>query len=232
MRNFANPSLATPNTLANRLVGIAGQLTRLAVVLAAASNVYAEISFTEIGDPAFEIVGHATVASPLSHTEHWDDLDDIFGPSNLVVEGAGVVPVEPINISIDEHVRREVAASGRINTNVFAVEEIFWERNWTSLLNLSPTSPAPTGSSPQSPNGPIIPNDIFPLTHQFKLYQNGSQVWTSPKRKFSSLASAGSQTLDDGTEIDFTESSFRDLRAPRRLGRRSRTFIRLTRCKL
>jgi hypothetical protein len=211
MRIFTTPSLIdTSNPGTNRPIGTASHLALLVLLLTATSNSYAQIGFTKVGDPVFEIVGHATVSSPVSSGEFWNDLNDIFGPSDLVVEGVGVTPIEPVNMSIDEHVRRKVAASGRVNTDVFAVEEIFWDQNWTSLLSLSPTGTAATGASPQNSNGPIIPNDIYPLTHQFELYQNGSHVWTSPARSRSSLGSVGSQTLDDGTQIDFTEFSFGD----------------------
>ena len=186
------------------------QLALLVLLLATSSNAYADFTFTKIGDPVFEIVGHATVSAPGQGPDFWNNLNDIFGPSNLVVEGVGIIPIEPVNIPIDEHVRREVAASGRVNTDVFAVEEIFWDHSWTRLLSLSPTSTAPIGASPQNSNGPIIPNDIYPLKESFKLYEDGVRVWTSTPRTVSSLGSAGSQTLDDGTQIDFTELSFGD----------------------
>ena len=209
MRIFTTPSRKeTPNTPTNRTVGTATHLALLVLLLTTTSNAHAEITITKIGDPVFEISGHAAVASPVRLSNFWNDLNEVFGPSDLVVERVGVVPLEPVNTSIVEDVRRDVAASGRVNTDVFAVEEIFWDQSWISLLSLSPTSTAETGASLQSSNGPVIPNDIYPLRSKVKLFKNGAQVANSNPITRSSLGSVGTQTLDNGTEIDFTELNF------------------------
>ena len=224
MRSYTTPSLTQiPNTSTSRTVGTASHLAVLVLMLASTSNSYAEISFKKIGDPVFEIAGHVTGSAPGRSSNVWNDVDNIFGPSHLVVgrhpseqsgPEVGIVPIEEVDNPIGEHVRREFAASGRVNTNVFAVEEIFWDRSWMRLLSLSPTSTAPLGASPQNSNGPIIPNDIYPLTNRWKLYQNESLEWTPSPRTRQSLGSAGSQTLDDGTQIDFSELSFGDYVLP------------------
>ena len=196
----------------------------LLVVTAIASTSNAEItSFKKIGDPVFEVAGHVTGSYQGGSRDVWNVADDIFGPSHVVAGDhpgnnngpeVGIIPIGEFDMPIEEQARREFAASGRVNTNVFSVEEIFWDRSWVRLLSLSPTSAAPTGASPQNLDGPIIPDDIFPLTQKFELYQNGSHVWTSSVRTRASLGSAGSQTLDDGTQIDFTELNFGDYVVP------------------
>lgn len=156
MKSYTSKAL-TENSLTTttRTAGNAFYLVFLVFLLTTTSNSYAEITFTKIGDPVFEIVGQVTMSAPGSSSNLWNALNDVFGPSDLVVEGVGIVPIEPVDIPIDEHARREVAASGRVNTNVFAVEEIFWDHSWANLLSLSPSSTAAIGASPQSSNGPI-----------------------------------------------------------------------------
>ena len=224
MKSYTSKAL-TENSLTttNRTAGNLFHLVLLVFFLATTSNSYGETTFTKIGDPVFEITGLVTGAAPGRSSDIWNDAESIFGPSHLVVGNhpsersgpeVGIIPIEAIDVSIDQHVRREFAASGRVNTNVFAVEEIFWDRSWVRLLSLSPTSTAPSGASLHNSNGPVIPNDIYPLTHRYELYQNGTRVSTPSPRPRLPLGSVGLQTLDDGTEIDFTELNFGDYVVP------------------
>ena len=202
----------------------------LCIVAPAAS--FGGVQYEKIGDPVFEIVGHVSGSTAVPRSlvlsqPTWErTLDDIFGPEYLVktapnTGSAPAIPtiVEPLDMPVDEHVRRSVAASGMINTDVFSVREMFWDRSRLGLLILSPTGAAPDGASPQDANGPVIPNDLFPLrSHRnHELHQNGSIVDRFSSSPIPALESRGLLTDADGIQHDFTDLNYGDLIIPNTL---------------
>ena len=225
--NQSHAAVKVPNLVSKHLPNFAQLSATLLITLAATPNSLGEIRVEKIGDPAFEIADQITFSTPFRATSRARTellFKDLLGPSYLADSGTDwsidrfidVSILEPLGTATDQHLRERVAASGFINTDAFSVEEIFWDGgSRIDFLVLSPTDNAPSGASPQSPDGPVISNDIFPLTQTGnQLYQHGVQVYSGHTKTIESLDSYGAVTDEGGYETDFTGLNYGDLIIP------------------
>lgn len=93
-------------------------------------------------------------------------------PSEVFGIGPGAAHPGPYDTELTEGMR----AQGFVEQSTFTQEEVTLPLSAFAIWMIVPTSAAPSGSSPDSPSGPIIPNTLFPLHVDFQAYFDGVAV--------------------------------------------------------
>jgi hypothetical protein len=104
-----------------------------------------------------------------------------------------------------------VAAAGYLATDVFTVDE-FTTGATFYVQSLVPDSNAPNGRSPDFSDGPVIPNEVFPINVTLNVLKDGDPIYNdSGVLDIQSLSSYGTAWFDNGQSTDFTDSNWSHL---------------------
>ena len=219
------PSTEQCNTGQSTLGSACQRLLLITVaVLASTSPSRAELRLERVGNPLFDVssgMGGSLDTSPRVAGFNYDQsLEDLLNPSFLNLR-PGVKPrhltlLDPIGIPLEQSIREAMAENEIIQTDAFVVDDAFWTRSALHFLVLTPNDSAPHGSSPTQVDGPVIPNDIFPLVvRRHGLRLDGATVGNASTGTIRSLESYGAGT-HHGEEYDLTGMNFSEIVLPRR----------------
>ena len=157
---------------------------------------------TRIGDPVYKPVGF----TPFAVDDSSDLLDTwkaILPEPNHVHIGPTKLPGQPHQGPYDTELSEGVAAAGHLITDVFTVEE-FTSGMTIYAYSLVPTSHAPNGRSPDFSDGPVIPNEILPITITMNVLKDGNPIFDdSGISVVESLSSYDQMRLDNGQTTEF-----------------------------
>lgn len=179
---------------------------------------YAGVSLTQIGDPVWEPTDFVMASFDIGQISREVPIrrrfvGDLLGSSYKVPDGlntTALFPGESQDGPLDSVLRRTVAAQGGINTDVFLPEDV---RNPVYMIKGStivPSENAPMGASRDSELGPVMPNDIFPITAATSVRFNGGGVGclSCDTRSIVALDSIGSFVDTDGQTHDVSDLSW------------------------
>lgn len=177
--------------------------TVIAILCLRSSVPSAEIQVTQIGTPVFKPADFTPFAIDQS-TDLLDTWKAILPEPHHMHIGNTKLPGEPHPGPYDNELIEGVAAAGHLVTDVFTVDE--FTSGWTIYTySLVPDLNAPEGRSPDFDNGPVIPNEIFPIEVTVDVLSNGNSIGGSYQYLLESLSSYGKVTFDNGHKTDFTE---------------------------
>ena len=154
--------------------------------------VNAETKLVKVGNPLFEVTGGVAVipaANPTSGSlEPW--LDNIAGVLNDVRHGEHITirnachdcPLKPSAGPYDQEIRQGLVDAGYLLTDAFIQDELSSPATLLFPVVLTPSSDAPIGSSFESSNGLVIPNDIFPIRATASIFNGGTNLGTASRR--------------------------------------------------
>lgn len=146
----------------------------------------------EIGNPRWKPVDfHQFTSKWFKYQEVMTALlpppDHIWNPM------LGVAPGEPHEMPYDNELADGMAASGHVDRISFTSAE-FMHGIYLVWMNVPRNENAPSGSSPDFDHGPIIPNDLFPISVEIKYSRNG--VFNSSISAFDVSALQASPPVD------------------------------------
>ena len=82
----------------------------------------------------------------------------------------GVGPGDPHAGPYDSELGANVTALGYVEHTLFAQEDGLLPNAIMAVWMMVPSAGAPTGKSPDSASGPVIPNSVFPITASLENY--------------------------------------------------------------
>ena len=101
-----------------------------------------------------------------------------------------------------------VAAAGFVTTNVFTLDEIEFG-SLVTPFQLIPDVDAPNGPSPDYSSGPVIPNEVFPITWTQNLLWEGKKIFSEDGRTtVEALTDLGSVFTNDGQTYDYSRLNY------------------------
>ena len=191
------------------------------LIILATMSAASHADFTTLvqhGTPLFEPGGFARASVPYpghaprdERLPRFEELqNEVFGTlhsSTRVDDFPTFVPGDAHSGPYDLEPREGLARLGVVNTSSFTADDYRWPTGVYRLYNLVPIEGAPMGASPDSPLGPIIPNDIFPLSIEWTIHRDGSELFRN-NQTLASLDSLGTVTDIDGVVRDFTGLSY------------------------
>ncbi len=146
--------------------------------MAGANNV----ALTEVGSPIWQPVDFITTSGPgTSFQEFLDSLNTILAPPNHVqIPGLGIGPGDPHAGPYDQEMSDGLANSGFPDTTTFLRSQFTLTGDVVITgYMVIPRAGAPTGRTPDSADGPMIPNDLFPIVATIDIQRNGQSGWDS-----------------------------------------------------
>ena len=193
------------------------------LVLAPCTFCYAVEELKKIGNPRWEPRGQVVISVPFSTVFDRSEeanlikkgvVADALGGNHVLPDGpippagrtsAVMFPGAQHDGPYDDELREAWAAQGFINTDVFTFKEA---RNPSHLLFgrvLVPSVDAPLDVSPDGTHGPVIPNEIFPITKTRAVSFNGrTPELVGVPRPIGALGTSGPIVDTNGDEHDHT----------------------------
>ena len=174
-------------------------ITRIAGVLLLAlvtcSTSHGDFQAVKVGDPVFELSSVGTSPEPFGSSTTL--MLDILGPTHPRDPSLFfMLPGTPHDGPYGQHIREQIAAHGLVNTDVFTANELRRSRGMMGVTTLVPSDNAPSGPSPDGTDGPVIPNDIFPITVTREgILHNGRELFGRVSFRFKSLEDLGTVTF-------------------------------------
>jgi hypothetical protein len=129
------------------------------------------VQLDKLGDPNWRPVDfHQFTSKWFKYQEVMTSIlpppDHIWSPT------LGVAPGAPHEGPYDHELAEGMAASGHIDKSSFTRAE-FTHGTYLIWMNVPREETAPLGSSPDSAEGPIIPNEVFPINVTIQHSRNG-----------------------------------------------------------
>jgi hypothetical protein len=183
-------------------------------VIGVETTARAEVIVTPIGAPTFVLTDFNLFAAPIGtaasgYAEFLQTAQAILPPPNhLFSLPTGIVPGDPHAGPYDNEINQGVAVNGFIESTTFTTAQ-FSNGTGVFLAFMITAGPdSPTGSSPDFPSGPIIPNTIFPISIAAQTFTNG--VFNDDSGEFKVPAIAGVEGYSHfpyflADNFDFTE---------------------------
>lgn len=130
------------------------------------------------GAPSFKVVGVALFAATLGSATQLEQtpsvLDQVLSPHHEFDPSKGLIgPKTQHSPPYDSELSSKLAAAGYVSSGTFADCQLFSPKGLVLMLMIAPESGAPSGTSFDLANGPIIPNSSFPMSLGTDLYREG-----------------------------------------------------------
>jgi hypothetical protein len=149
------------------------------LVLGVDATARAGVLVTTVGTPTFAPVDFHLFAAPIGtaasgYAEFIETQQAILPPPDHILNPIlGIGPGTPHAGPYDQEIGNGVASAGFVQSTVFSTSQYSNGAGVFLAFMLVPGANSPTGSSPDFPSGPIIPNVNFPLTIDGGTYTNG-----------------------------------------------------------
>lgn len=132
----------------------------------------------KIGSPAWEPVDFHQVAVDLgpyapAYTLGMQSLV-LPSPDHVWNDALGIAPGAAHPPPYDDELEHNLAAVGLESRSMFSQAEFTWPNAILGIWMVVPSAGAPTGSSPDFEQGPIIPHTICPIHADTELYIQGA----------------------------------------------------------
>jgi hypothetical protein len=138
-----------------------------------------QVKLTRFGNPVWRPAGFNLISAPIGtpadgFAEFVETAEKILPPpDHLFASGFGIVPGAPHPPPYDDEMDDGVKAAGFkdkivFSSGQFSIPDAVW-----LLFMIIPGAGAPLGSSPDYGHGPIVPNNLFPITVSTILTSNG-----------------------------------------------------------
>jgi hypothetical protein len=141
---------------------------------------YASITFTPIGNPIWQAVGGVQFSAPIGtgddgYNEFFTTQQAILPPPNSQFNPTNgqIIPGAPHPGPYNSEVITGVAAQGYKTGSVYNASDFSNGKGIWLGLEYVPNASAPSGYSPDSANGPIIPNSLFDINYSGETDRNG-----------------------------------------------------------
>ena len=191
----------------------------LGLALVATAN--AETKLVKVGNPLFDVTGGQAVipaANPGTLSTWLRNVDrvleDVHGGTHITLNNAcRYCPLEPHDGPYDQEMRQGLVSAGYLLTDAFIQDDLASPATLFVPTVVTPSANAPRGPSFDNPDGPVIPNDIFPLTALAKLFNSGREVWSTLHTAHALDTFVGSFTDSFGEthDLDFTGLNYSHL---------------------
>ena len=187
----------------------------LAVLLPCAIA-HAQFEMEKIGDPIWEPRGYTMTSFQIpQHSGHSRIQNqrrftsELLGDAHLARENfeEGGLPGAPHDGPYDREFSLAVAAAGGIDTDVFLLNEIRDPGTVLMLTTIIPSEGGPTGPSVDHEDGPILPEEIYPMEYAIASIMNdGVEELTCENctAEFPTLSDYGVVVDEHGEEHDYT----------------------------
>ena len=162
-------------------VSLARYLVSLMVVsfFGTTAHAQAEVELIANGEPLWEVQAFGRVVVPVAGTsgnainrEVRQLATDVLG----TLHGDEFTPGVPHERPYDNEFRHALAEAGHINTDTFLSHEIRLPNIVMKPFVIVPTEDAPLGPSHDFENGPVLPEEIFPIERNFWVNLNGVKL--------------------------------------------------------
>jgi len=137
------------------------------------------VEITPIGNPTWEPVDFHLFSAPVGTPETGfiefalTAMSILAPPGHVGHDQIGIGPGAPHDPPYDSELADGLANLGIADKEVFTVPEFSFPNAVWLVWMVVPAAGAPTGSSPDFDNGPIIPNSICPITFSGVTLRNG-----------------------------------------------------------
>jgi hypothetical protein len=151
----------------------------LICILVRGFSAQAAVTITPIGNPSFIPTDFHLFSAPLGtaadgYAEFGTTQRALLPPPNhLPNDILGIGPGMPHPGPYNMEFANGVAANGFVDANEFTTDQYANGSGVLLVFILVPSTRSPTGSSPDFTSGPILQNDIFPLTVDGGTFTNG-----------------------------------------------------------
>lgn len=165
-------SIATCRALALALIAVTGT--------GVAAPARAGVIVTSVGNPSFVPTDFHQFAAPIGtaasgYAEFTQTMQAILPPPDHVLNPIlGIGPGAPHAGPYDQEISQGVLANGFAESSMFTTSQYSNGTGVFLAFMLVPGPNSPTGSSPDFASGPIIPNQIFPLSIDASTFTNGT----------------------------------------------------------
>lgn len=134
----------------------------------------------KIGSPAWEPVDFHQVAIDLGPyaPDYAKGMQSLVLPSpdHVWNDALGIAPGAAHPPPYDDELEHNLAARGLESRSIFSLAEFTWPNAILGIWMVVPSAGAPTGSSPDFEQGPIIPHTIGPIHADVELYIHGAST--------------------------------------------------------
>ena len=185
------------------------------------SNANAELQLRKIGEPMFDITGHSLghmyrQPNGGSNQQQWVRSNEAFNREvwgddqhNMISENdCSFCPITPHDGPYDQEYNQVMVNAGMLLTDSYLSDDLNYPSSVFFRVMVTPNSSAPNGSSFDDPNGPILPQSIFPLQTSSEHFANGSRLRFGGSFDVQSLAEKSplQYTDEQGTQhtLDYT----------------------------
>lgn len=134
----------------------------------------------KIGDPAWEPVDFHQVAVDMTRYEptYFRALLEhvLQAPDHVWNDALGIAPGAAHPPPYDHEIGDRLAELGFEPGSLFSAVEITWPNAFLGTFMVVPSAGAPTGSSPDFEQGPIIPHSLCPIIVDTAIYDHGRRT--------------------------------------------------------
>ena len=154
-------------------------------LIALSSDAHSEVTLRKIGDPIFNLTGQTIVtrvANPSGpdHAVEWGrNMDDFLADAldgYFVDERRGSCfscPLEPRDGPYEQEFLQSMVDMGILLTDTYLRDDLAYPATAIFSAVVTPNAEAPNGPSLSSPEGPILPSSIFPLSYHGRRVNGG-----------------------------------------------------------